>query len=367
MTRTRLALLLALTAAALPACAGADDAAAEGSDQVEENLASGATRIAKGLGGPSNLQIVNGTLFYSTSHLVASGDPELDQQMAYWTGETWMKPLAGGAKKRLGEGGVMEAVSTGKSVVYIWEGAFNVQRVALPGGTSKNIFHVTDMSEDPYGPISAIAYGAGRAFIGQDDGTIISINTDGGDQKTFITTPRHGDYAEPISKIVVAGDQLVWATSQDTNTGSKYRLFRAPLAGTTHTATSLGDYTQSVSALATDGSSAYAAMRDRDGGYILRLPLAGSTETSKLISDIAPNNLVMDAAGLFYSVYGKGIYLVPKASLGATNAASKRVYADKNVSSFALSDKDLYVAISPGHPNEKKGEIHKYPRAKFTR
>ncbi|MFO0665523.1 MAG: hypothetical protein U0174_16325 [Polyangiaceae bacterium] len=369
MFRTRIALMLTLATAALPACAGADDPAADGSAEVEENLESGATRIAKGLGGPSNFQVVGTNLFYSTSFFVASGDPELDQQMAYWTGESWMKPLAGGTKKRIDELGVQASANTGKSVISVQLGGFNVDRVSLPSGSSKNIFHVRDMSEEPYGPISAIAYGNGRVYVGQEDGTILSVTGEGGDEQAFITTPRHGDWQESISKVTVAGDQLVWSTIQSKNSGGHVtRLYRAPLTGSRRTATSLGEIDDvSATSLVSDGTNAFAGIAGRDSGYILRLPLSGSARTSRVVEDYAPDELAMDSTGLFYSVTAKGVFMVPKDKLGSGTTTSKRVYSAKNVSSFALSDKDLYVGVSPGHPNQKKGEIHKLPRTKFPR
>lgn len=368
MLRTRLALMFALATAALPACAGADDPAAEGSDEAEENLTGGATLIAKGLGGPANFQVVSNNLFYSTSFMVASGDPELDQQMAYWTGESWMKPLAGGAKKRLSEVGVQGSVNTGKSVVFIQEGGFNVSRMTIPAGAYKNLFHVSDMSEDPYGPISAIAYGNGRVYIGQEDGTILSVTNEGADKQAFTTTPRHGSYQEVISKIAVAGDQLVWATSQSTNNGHVSRIYRAPLAGSSHSATKLGEFdAESANSLASDGTYAYAAITGNNSGYILRMPLSGSASAVKLIEDVAPSDLLMDATGLYYSVDAKGIFMIPTAKLAGPTTSSKRIYAAKSVSTFTLTSTDLYVGVSPGHPNQKKGEIHKLPRAKFPR
>lgn len=369
MTRSRLALMFVLATAALPACAGADEPAADASSETEENLSGGATLIAKGLGGPANFQIVGNNLFYSTSFFVASGDPELDQQMAYWTGESWMKPLAGGAKKRIDELGVQATANTGKSVISVQLGGFNVDRLSLPQGTSKNIFHVTDMSEDPYGPISAIAYGSGRVYIGQEDGTIVSVTNEGADKQAFITTPRHGDYQETISKLTVAGDQLVWATIQSKSAGGHVsRLYRAPLGGSRHTATALGEIDDvSATSLVSDGTSAYAGIAGSNGGYILRLPLSGSARATRVVEDYAPDELVMDDTGLFYSVTAKGIFMVPKDKLAAGTTTSKRVYSAKSVNAFALDRTDLYVGISPGHPNQKKGEIHKLPRAKFPR
>ena len=90
MRTLSLAALAAITSLALFGCG--DDAPVSSSEDVTAK----ATTIAKSLEGPGNLTVVTDRLVWSTAHFVASGDPELDQQFAFWQGELWSKPLGSG-------------------------------------------------------------------------------------------------------------------------------------------------------------------------------------------------------------------------------------------------------------------------------
>src|SRR5262245_3162148 len=81
--------------------AGCGGSPESGGDSDEENLTSGATRIASGLESPSTIHISGDLLIFSTAHFVGSGDPELDQQFAHWEGQLWKKPMKSGAKKKI--------------------------------------------------------------------------------------------------------------------------------------------------------------------------------------------------------------------------------------------------------------------------
>src|SRR5262249_19474145 len=123
-----------------------------------------------------------------------------------------------------------------------------------------------------------------------------------------------------------------------------------------------------VSALATDGKNVFIAIEEHGTthGEIDVVPGAGGTPKTLVADRAHPSNLVYDARfGLFYTEWSKGVELVPAASASGGVATPVKVLAVKAPTSLALGPDHLFVASDPGEPNQKKGELLRYPLSKI--
>lgn len=368
MRRTLTCLAIVLTSAFALGCSSADD----GSDPEEEDLTSGATRIAKSLEGPGNAVVSGDVLVFSTAHFEASGDPELDQEFASWHGQLWMKPIPSGQKSKMADtaGAVTDHVMVGSSLLVVDSTYLGVTRYALPSGKESDFYndfaHFPNQGEDG-DTLGGIAAGKSGVYITRPGSEVMSMKTDGSGVKQFAKTWKSG-WVEMARKIVVLDDAVFWSSEQEGEKGSTFNLYRATVSGS-HTPVKLATFESGVSSMATDGKDVYIVVSTGQGetGRIAVVPGDGSKAPRTLVEVKSADNLVYDDRfGLFYTDWSKGVELFSKSALSSTKPAPSHVLSVSGPTSIALSKDQLYVTADTGQINEKKGELLRYPLSKIT-
>ena len=87
------AILVTALATTLGGCAADDGATAlVGGDEA---ALTEAKTLAHGVTNPSGMTVAGNHIYFGSNHFVASGDPELDQEYAYWEGKYARVPLTG--------------------------------------------------------------------------------------------------------------------------------------------------------------------------------------------------------------------------------------------------------------------------------
>jgi hypothetical protein len=364
--------VLPFFAASLLALAGcsAESSSSSSDETAEEALGNGATRIAANLEGVDHLVVIGDTLVWSSAHLVASGDPELDQQFAYWQGELWSKGIgASGARRRIGSlsGAVMSTAraASGDELFVVTSGYNGVTKYSVGDGKSWDVYndysHFPDDTEDMSSTVHGVAVGDGKVWVTRDGSEVMQMASNGSDVKVFAKSFVRG-WVESAEKIVVAGDMVFWSSEKQGERGSTYNLYRAKTSG--GSPTKIRSYTKPITSLASDGTRVYIAMQ----GEIQVAPVDGGAAPRTLVANQpSPDNLVVDELGLFFTEYQTGqVALVKTADLASDAAVTPlKVLAVRAPTSLALSAKDLYVSANSGGTNEKKGEIQRLSRTKL--
>lgn len=358
-------LAAALFALPLTAC---DEAPTTGD---EADLTAKGTRIASSLEGPGNLQIVNGTLVFSTAHFDASGDPELDQEFASWRGALWQKPLSGGSKKKVADtvGAVISTAVSGKSLLVVDSTYFGVTRFTVPGDKESDFYndfsHFPDEGEEAP-TLGAVAVGASGVYVTRPGSEVMRMKADGSDVKTFAKTWKSG-WVERAQEIVVAGDAVFWSSEQEGEQGSTFNLYRASASG--GAPKKLATFKNRVRSLASDGDVVAIAIEAGHGlkGEVEVVAADGKSQPRALVKDASPDHLRFDDRfGLLYADWNTGVVRVSREALDAGGAVEPAVVVEIDApTSFVLSDKDLYVSSDPGEINEKKGAIFRYSLSKL--
>jgi hypothetical protein len=362
-----LAATLCLAAAALAGCAGDDATTSD-----EAFIGTGATLIYKSLQHPGNLVATDDRLIYSTAHFVASGDPELDQQFAYWEGALWNKPLPTGARKKLSDtNGAVQATAILDGDLLVINSAYvGVTRYAADGDEEdfyNDYSHFPDEGED-YAWLGGIAVTDDAVFITRSGSEVMRVERDGSDAKVFAKAFSSG-WVEHAGAIVATERALFWASEQESESGSRYRLYRAEMDGDYE---EVGEWAAPITSIATDDVNVFFALASKGEapGAIMVVPADSSAEPRVLVADQpSAGDLVYDATlGLFFTEGEKGVVArVPVESTASETAvAAKQVLKVKGPTSIALNGEHLYVAAYPSQTlNQKKGEVWRMSRSKI--
>jgi hypothetical protein len=357
--------LAVLAAAPLTGCAA--PTVGEESDDVT----SGAKRMLSGLKNPDNLFVLGDRLLYSQASFVASGDPELDQEFAYWTGELWSVALSGGKGKKFAEtnGAVREVVGLGNDVLVVDSGYNGVTRINAAGKSTDFYNDYTNFKDEDgdWASVGGIAVGKGAVYITRmQGGEVVRTDTKGGAVTTFAKPPKAG-WLEMGEQVLAAGDTVFWSGELQGTQGSTFKLYRATLSGSYKT---LATFKGEIESLATDGTNVFIAIgksvHSSDKAQIAVVPVSGGTPRT-LVSDVtAPSELVYDAKlGLLFTDWTRGVMRVePAAIAGKGVATPKLVWANKTPTAILPTANELFLATNGGAKgqNDPKGEIWRLPR-----
>src|SRR6185436_5034872 len=172
--------LLSLLLMAAPITMGC---VADSADADEADATANATTVVKSLEGPGGLAVVGDQLIYSTAHFVASGDPELDQEFAYWTGELNVRPLDGGKKTKLGDtaGAVWNVLVRQGSILVLDSGYNGITKYAMPSGKESDFYndysHFGDEGESQ--TLGGVAAEGGDVFVTRAGSEVMRMQSDG--------------------------------------------------------------------------------------------------------------------------------------------------------------------------------------------
>lgn len=365
--RSALGLALGL-GAVLVGCNASDDG--EG-----EQFATQGTSVARSLQSPDQLTIMGSQLVFATASFVGSGDPELDQQYAYWEGQLWRLPLAGGSKKALPQptGAVTSVAVLGDELLVVTSGYMGVTRVSPSAGTESDFYndytHFPDDSED-LPQLGAVAVGPSGVYVTRPESEVMRMELDGSGVTVFAKT-FEGGWLESAEQIVVLEDAVFWSTDQQGETGSTYNLYRANVSGDT-TPHKIATYPARIAELATDGQRVFVGVVAGQAAqcHLDVVPADGSGAPKELVSGAVVSGTMRydERFGLLYPDHAAGaVELLPLEALSGESPVTPTALVTGTLpTSIALDESNLWVASYDWESDTvNNGAIRRYALSKL--
>ena len=306
-------LLSTVLAAASMACSNATstpDASNEPADDQpeEQDLTTGATKLASRLQSPDGLTTLGDNVYWSTTYGYAT------QEEAQYNHDIWIKSGSGRAKRLYKGlyGASWGQVVTKNGVYEINEGYASVIRYPLDGSKpdGESLVHAI-YGNDEMPEVGVVKLAA------DDNGFVVGTRTaDGDGSPGDITayTPagksatKLGTVGGAASALVLAGDTVLVGTSA----GDVLAGARSGAGSLKKIASGKGE----VQAIAMSGKDTFFATKE--GVYVLR---DGKSAPDQLVAEGALDLLVVRDT-LLYSVWGKGVSSIPLSSgAGATGVS----------------------------------------------
>ncbi len=211
--------------------------------------------LVEGIEHPSGLAVANGYLYYGQNEFVASGDPELDQEFAYWTGIFSRVPVGGGRAKKIADDGPITKVRVSGTKVYyaMASGCWISQLDARTTSSGSSVYH-KDNCEPDWGAIPAgFEIAGGKLIVVDSSGDVVAGALDGsGMQK--IGQVRLGDRGDVVDSHALA-DGKVFLITQSDGTAKPQSLYSLPVSG--GRATKVLDFPSKPQNLTSDGKNLY--------------------------------------------------------------------------------------------------------------
>jgi hypothetical protein len=358
-------LLIVLAAASMMSLAACSAETATQADNTADELRSEHVKVlAKDRAYPGEMVFAEGKLYWSEAHFVASGDPELDQQFAYWTGEFFSFNVSRShdPKQVTQFGSPLRAMQVIDGTAYMTT-AGAVTRAPLAQldtpDSWKAVYQDYDHFEiDENVDVTASAIDGGRIYVTRTSGDLASVKLDGSDFKKLL---KSGSYAGDLA---VSGGTAFWtSSSDDPNTRT---LWKANVAASRPEAIKVGQVREISSMVATSNGVLYA-LPNKPGqpGAIMRLGSNGSPEVA--VPGIEwVNKIVVDGDALLFTAKigsAEGLFRIPQAELGA-NAQPKKLYTLTRASDI-LPTADAVFVTSTGLDgrNRYDGSVIRIDRA----
>lgn len=341
-----LAVLASVSLVTFAGCA-ADEPSTDGAAGASADLSAGTGKVlAKDLPYPSDLTLADGKLYWTQSVQVASGDPELDQEFAYWTGSIWSFNVTHSTNpKKLAEpASLVKKMTTIGNTIWITQPGFVSKTTAADLDAKKewkSVYQDVDhfeINEEEEVASSAIANG--RVYVLRTTGEIVSVKTDGSDFKSHLKSKSYA------SNLFVSGDYALWVTASD-NQPYERAVFQANLGAAHPTAKQIALVHESATAFVQDGDYVYFGTQSKPnetGGAIMKLKLGSSTAPEAVVKGLSStSSVVLDGDQLLFT--GKkgtveGLFSVPKSNMGAE---PKSVYKLKGASDILATPDSIYL------------------------
>ena len=334
--------LLALGAPLLAAACGGT--AEDSADAVDEGaLATAGKTIVRGLEHPSGLIVTDKHVYFSTNRFIASGEPELDQQFAYWEGKFSRVPLAGGAREKLDESPISRVRRSGKKLFMATGSScwISVLDTAAAHPEAKVIYTDEDCTGEGGGEPTAFEATDTKFIVVRENGDVRVGKLDGTAMKK-VAEFKFSNYAGFVSAEVLADDKIfvvTYAGFKDAHDKiMPQTIFSVPTSGgTPKTVKEFPVGQRSIENFVSDGKNLYFTQDQK-----LFILAAGSNEPKQVDEGFGQ---IVDLAADGTNVYvadGKrnAIYVVKDA---VTNAVPHKKLGDaKGVSSLAVADGKLY-------------------------
>jgi hypothetical protein len=321
----------------LAGCA-ADGASSEAPAGAEEDLSAGAGKVlAKDLPYPGDLTLADGKLYWTQSVQVASGDPELDQEFAYWTGSIWSFNVTHSTNpKKLAEPpSLVKKMTTIGNTIWITQPGFVSKTTAADLDAKKewkSVYQDVDHFQiDEQEEVASSAIANGRVYVLRTTGEIVSVKTDGSDFKSHL---KSSSYA---SNLFVSGDYALWVTASE-NQPYERAVFQANITAAHPTAKQIAVIHESATPFVQDGDSVYFGTQSKPneaGGAILKMKLGSNAAPEAVVKGLSSTSAVVFDGDqvLFTGKLGtvEGLFSVPKSNMSATPKAVYKIKAAADI------------------------------------
>lgn len=366
-----LALVLAavLAVPSLIACSAGEGAPDDGAvENAEANLdARFVKTIAKDRAYPDDLVVSGDKVYWSESRQVASGDPDLDQQFAYWTGTLFSYNVARSrAPKQLNELGspLRGAVQVG-SAIYLTtaSGISKTTAQDLDDGKAwSEVYSDHDHFEiDEEIDVSGSAIDGGRAYVLRDSGDLVSVKLDGSDFQKHLQSEHYA------SNLVVKDGRALWVTNS-ANPNERI-LWRANLTAQRPRAAEVAR-ARELSRLVLDGDDVLYGVPSGFGqtntGGVYRVKAASGSPELVVPGLDTVYGIAPDEGRLFVGAKRgtvEAVYAVGRTTLGA-NAQIKKVHDVKVARDIVVTSDAVFVASSArGGQNGYAGSVLRFEKS----
>jgi len=370
-TTARAAILAAAMIAPATLAVACADPGASSEDAVagDEQALTEAKVLAKGVTSPSGLAVAGGHVYFGSNHFVASGDPDLDQQFAYWAGKFSRVPLAGGRQEAvLDHGPIVHVQSVGSKLFYgvaggCWVGALDTAiGAAGAGATGQSNVYTAAECEPDYESVVGFGVSGDALIVVHRDGRVVTTPAAGGGAPRTITTLRVGDAGDPVGGAVIA-DGAAWLATDALPTNASgpipAAIHRVDLAS--GAATKVVDLAKAASDLTTDGKNVYFT----DEPTKVLSVTTGSTAATVVADGFgAVIGLAADGGDLFVADSKRGaVYVVGNAGSGAP-AARKKLASVKGIQAITAAAGVVYVGSNVIDGRKGAGIIGAIPAAR---
>lgn len=360
MSKLPLTALFALPLAlGLAACGGASEASGDTEDALER---AGVKTHARNVEHPAGLVVTDSHVYFSANHFVASGEPELDQQFAYWQGKYSRVALGGGRREKVSDAGLTRVRMAGKKLFVAtgsscWisvmdtseaepsqKGIYTDEDCTGEGGGEPAGFEVTD---DKF----AVVREGGELMVGKHDGT--------GMRK--VGEFKFADYAGFISQTALADDHVFVITHKNftdsrTNRVLPQTIFSLPLSGgTPKTVLEFPAADALAENLISDGKNLYFTQ----GKKVMALK-SGASEATMLDDDFGGvYDLAADGKNVYVADGKRGALYAIKDALTAPKHV--KLADAKGVTSVVASGERLYYGTHAYAGNKPAGVVASLP------
>jgi hypothetical protein len=262
--------------------------------------------------------------------MVASGDPELDQQFAYWTGEWFSFNVSRSQNpKQVAQlGSPVRALKVeGGDAFMTTAGAVNRIHLADLGTPDAwkavyQDYEHFEIQEDV--DISTSAIDGGRLYVLRTSGELVSTKLDGSDFKKHVSKGSYG------GNLAVSNGTAFWTTGSDQP--YERALYKANVGAAQAEATEVARVKDISGMVSTADGALYAvaAKNNEPGsGAIMRIKSSGGAPEVAVPGIDSASSIVIDGdAVLFTAKIGsaEGLFRIAQSELGA-NAQPKKLYS----------------------------------------
>ena len=342
-----LAVLASVSLVTLAGCADSEPASNGGESTAADLSGSSAKVLAKDLPYPGDLTFANGKLYWSQAVQVASGDPELDQQFAYWTGSMWSFNVthSSNAKKLAELPSPVKKITTAGDTIWITQAGFVSKTTAEDLDAKrewKTVYQdVSHFDIDEEEEIASSAIANGRVYVLRTTGEIVSVKTDGSDFQKHVKSSAYA------SNLFVSGDYGLWVTASDDQPYER-AVFQANLSSASPRPKRIATIHDSATAFVQDGDTVYFGTQSKPnepaGGAIMKMKLGSNAAPEPVVQGLAHTRAVaLDGDQLLFT--GKkgaveGLFSVPRSNLGAE---PKSVYKLKAAADILSTTNAIYL------------------------
>jgi hypothetical protein len=307
--------------------------------QGDEAALTEAKTLAKGVAYPSGLATGGGHVFFGSNKFNASGDPELDQEFAYWSGKFSKVALTGGRPVTVADiGPVTKVRRAGNKLFYgtadgCWISALDV------GGSGDGTQVYRDENCEPEwgrGP-RGFEIANDKLVVVSEDGTV-SVGSLTGANMHKIAEIRVGDSGNVVETHALADDAIAIVTQQHLgqNHDQPQQLFRVKLSNGAKT--KVLDFAKQPSNFTSDGKNLYWSEEGKSV-FVLK---AGSS-TPELVKDgfAEITSIASDGKNVFVADSKRDAMYVVYDALTAERRQKKLAVA-KGLTDMIFADGSLY-------------------------
>lgn len=333
----------------LTGCSGssvdAPPASGEEQDLVKSKV------LVRNVSSPSGLIAAGGYVYFGANKFVASGDPELDQQFAYWTGKFSRVPVAGGAREIVEDLGPIARVQrAGTKLLYGRPDGCWINSIEAAGAvkSSKEIYREEECDPEVVSGIAGFNVADDKLVIAHYDGEILVGSPSGAGVKK-VGAVKIGDWGDIVSDFAVAdGNAFILTRANIDN--RPVAIHKVALA--TGKDSKVVDFETRPSALHSDGKNLYIV----DGANVLLLTPGSSTP--KTIASGFENiaALASDGKDLFVADFKLGaIFQIVDATGGAPT--KRKLASVKDIQELSVSEGTLYYGSGSVENRKPSGVI----------